>query len=320
MPITLTNEPLNTGYLNVFNPAVFEFNSDQSETSATIQIQGRESVAKIDADEVGTFYFDAQEWLRAFFDFDFTDAMEASEDNVNESSFTDNNLFREVTLTFRVGSDVLIKSYRLFLASLPIGTTPATLGQRLTLSLTNKLPVVVGDYQELAVYATQLISFRGTALSPGYNRLRVKSQEDINRLNNNLGVELVPYQADGIRIKYFSSAGCWIYLRSQCPYRINTEVSTGDVVPTTRRNIQRERSTFRILRKTTRKTYLLPFETQHQAYIDDLLSSLGVYISVNEQWIGAQVNTATHTADSNDNYSRIILSLSYQERDPQTQI
>lgn len=319
MPITFQTEPLRTGYLNVFNPAVFEFTSTEDSTFAEVQIDGRPSVAKVDADPDGVFSFDAQDWLRAYFDFDFTDPNYTREDSI-ETNFTDTYLTKTATLQFRVGSDFTTKDYRLFLASLPIGTTPPNLGTRLPLTLTNKLPVSIGDYQELPIFASRRSTVRGTIIFSGYNRIRVKTQSDVDRLNNNLGVELVPYNADGLRLKYFSSAGSWVYLKSQCPYRTTTEVMPGDVVPTTRRNIQVERSTFKTLRKIVRKTYILPFEYNLGAYINDLMGSLGVFLRLDDKWFGVQVNNTQHTEDSNDPYGRILLSVSYNERDPQTQI
>ena len=137
--------------------------------------------------------------------------------------------------------------------------------------------------------------------------VRVKTQDDINNLSGNFDINFIPYQAEGLRIKYFSRIGSWVYLVSNCPYQKNKQVDVGSYIQTTRSNNDDRK--FLELGKTSYFVYTLNFRSLPIAYIDDLLESISIYLEINGKWIAVQSLNTGYVSTSGRESGRLQLQL-----------
>ena len=318
MPITFQTEPANRRYLNIYNPAVYEFRSDDPAQEATFQIAGSALIKRTPIGTDSSFYFDASESFRSWFGFDFTDPLENLEDTAN--SFVDSNLSLETTLSFAVGAESIGRAYTLFQSAQNIGSRPLPLENRFTLKIADRIPYIPNDYQEVAVYVSRGTTIRGIQLRKGVNRIRLKTFDDARIIEDNFGITPVPHFADGIRIKYFSRGGSWVYLRGECAGAEILNVQPGSIIPTTRQNIAQEQTKFRQLGKNAQRTFRVPLSYLFREYIDDLLLSPGVFINLDNKWQQASLTTSAFQTEINDELGRIILDFVTSPIDTLTQI
>ena len=296
MAVNFTHEP-GGEFLAVHNPIIFEFSKGDI---ANISIKGTEEVYQIKSNVDGKFYFDASEVLQSYFNRDFEDPNYKLEDTA--SVFLDASLSKKVTLTFEIegDSDTADKSYILLQAAKELGSNPL-LGQNdlLTLRISDRIPISKGTYQEIAVYSKTSQTIDNKALKEGVNRIRIQGTEDPNIIKANFNIEPIEQSVrfDGKRVKFFSRAGNWVYLRATCDYQINTEVTSLGRFDQIRGNVEQSTSNFTSIGKRGHDIFTLAFISTPltQPYIRDMILSPKVFIEINDKWIESEITP--------DNYS-----------------
>lgn len=304
MAIRFTREPLNGKYLCIHNPVVFEFSSDTEETEAIVSIVGSDLLKPVPIGLDGTFFYPAEEALRSFWDYNYLDANTSLEDSAD--SFLDNNLSQEITLRFTVGTDVAEKQYVLFNSAKSIGDSVFS-GNYFALKVSNNVPFVANNYQEIAVYSDATRTVGGVNLVKGVNRVRLKTASEAQKIKSSFNIDTYAYGATGLRVKYFSRSGAWVYLKSECAGSEVFNVSTGQIIAVTRTSIFEEQTKFKELGKTAGYTYRLVFDNILLVYLKDLLVSPAVFIELHGKWIQFQVITPQVTLDITDTSATFVI-------------
>ena len=299
MAITFTHEPAGR-FLAIHNPIIFEFGTGEI---ADIKIEGTDDNFEIKANRSKKFYFDASELLLSHFNRDFEDPNASLENS--DVSFLDSTLSKNIVLVFSIlgDNDVVKKPYTLFQSAKELGASPLVGDKQLiTLKISDTLPISKGSYQEISVYSTTPQTVDNKPLKVGVNRIRVNGSEDPNVLKANFDIDIVEQHTywDGLRVKYFSRAGCWVYLRALCKYKVTTQVTNLGRYEKIRGNIESATSNFTTLGKIGFDTYSLGFNKNEvtKPYIRDLLLSPKVFLRLMDKWFEAEIN-----ADSIVNYS-----------------
>ena len=310
MAINFSHEPSGQ-FLAIHNPIIFEFGNGEI---ADIKIEGEDESFEIKANADKTFYFDASELLQSFFNRDFEDPNQHLEDS--ESVFFDDTLSKKVKLIFSIeGETDVQKDYTLFQSAKDLGSSPLVGDKELiTLKIHTHLPISKGEYQEISVYSNKVQTVDNKALKIGINRIRINGSEDVNVLKANFDIDIVEQQFyyDGMRVKYFSRSGCWIYLRSLCNYSVRTEVSNLGRYEKIRGNVESSTSNFTTLGKVGFDTYSLGFVSNEvtRPYIRDLLLSPKVFLRLMDKWFEAEISADSIVHRSDD--SRTIEEMDFR--------
>ena len=316
MAVNFTHEPAGE-FLAIHNPIIFEFGTGDI---ATIIIYKQEAAYEIKANNAKQFYFDASELFQSYFNRDFEDPNASLEDTA--SVFLDGTLSRKVTLTFQIegDDDTETKTYILLQAAKELGADPLV-GQKdlLTLKISDTLPISKGTYQEVSVYSKIAQTVDEKDLVEGVNRIRLNGTEDPNIILANFNIRVVEQvnYYDGIRVKYFSRAGSWVYLRSICNHQVSTEVSTLGRYERIRGNVEAHTSNFTTIGRTGYDLYTLAFTVNDttKPYIRDLILSPKVYIELMNKWFEAETQTNAITGLSTDTRTTQEISFRLSEID-----
>lgn len=306
MAVIFTDRP-SSEYLYIYNPQVFRFSSDAvglEATTAEIRIGPDSYVVQAGLD--GSFYFNAQEALSVYFNFDFTDPNETDENRPNVLSFTDNNLFRSVSIVFNIDGDdqIFNGNYILFAGARDIGATFRGSPDILPLTIHDQIPIYGNDYGELSVWSKNNGIIRAaTALGRGVNRLALNHATRLDLWQRTFGIRPVRigHITNAIRVKYFSRAGCWFYLSAKCNSMTTTQTTDLGRYDVIRGDVERVKSNFTSIGKEAFLIYTLYFEIGPATYpyLQDLLYSPKVYLWLRGKWLGVSVET-TELSYSND--------------------